>query len=383
MNKKSYDAVVIGAGVLGASVAASLAGAGYSTLVLDLGVSGSGASGGNLGQISISDRWEPWHLRLALQSLSYYETSLSVKYDIDYVRSGGSIILSTQAQVEQAKRISAKLAEQGVASRLLTGSDMAQAEPNLNTDSALALLYCPLEGKLNPLATTLAFLDEAKAAGAEFLPMTQVTGFSIHSGRITAVLTSKGSFSAQWIVNCAGPWAAQVGRLAGVCLPVCWHKGTAFVSQPVIPTIRGPICGGGFIMGEENGPQPQRSIGFATVQTTDGTILIAQSTELADVEDKSVNMPSLTLVARRFLSYFPQLGDLQIVRAWAAQTTYTLDGLPVFGFSQQVQNFFTAAGFKGAFTVAGAVGNRALHALEGKSDPDLALCGPDRLITSG
>ena len=378
MNKTTYDAIVIGAGVLGASVAASIAGAGYSVLILEQGEPACGASGGNLGQISVSDRWEPWHLKLTMQSLAYYEEVLSKQYDIGYLRSGGSVVLSTQEQVETAKTIIAKLRAQDIVCSLYTGSDMALAEPNLSLSSARALLYCPMEGKLNPMATTLALLSKALGAGAELLRNTPVTGFSIQNGQITQVHTPQGDFSAGWVINCAGPRAARIGEMAGVRVPVCWHKGTAFVSQPVQPIIRGPICGGGFIMGGEGGEQPKRQIGFATVQTLDGTILIAQSTEVSDVEDKSVNMPSLALVAQRFLSYFPQLEDLQIVRAWAAATTYTRDGYPAFGWSRDVGNFFIAAGFKGAFTVAPAVGTQVLRALEGNMDPSLAGFGPDR-----
>lgn len=378
MSKTSYDAIVIGAGVLGASVAAHLAGGGYSVLILEQGEPACGASGGNLGQISVSDRWEPWHLKLTLQSLAYYEKDLGSQFDIGYERSGGSVVLSTPEQVEAARAIAQKLHAQDVPCTLYTGGDMALAEPNLALSSVQAVLHCPLEGKLNPMATTLALLSRAQGAGAVLLRGAPVTGFTLEGGHIARVHTPGGDYEARWVINCAGPRAAQVGALAGVDVPVCWHKGTAFVSQPVQRVIRGPICGGGFLLGGEGGEQPRRQIGFATVQTLDGTILIAQSTETCAVGDRSVNMPSLALVAQRFLSYFPQLEDLQIVRAWAAATTYTPDGYPVFGLSSRVDNLFTAAGFKGAFTVAPAVGERVHRALEGDMDPGLAGFGPDR-----
>ncbi|MCI8477700.1 MAG: FAD-binding oxidoreductase, partial [Oscillospiraceae bacterium] len=88
---------------------------------------------------------------------------------------------------------------------------------------------------------------------------------------------------------------------------------------------------------------------------------IAQATEDAPVDSREVTLPGLCLVAKRFLRYFPTLEDLEIVRAWACVTPFTPDGLPVFGFSRAVPNFFTVAGFKGAFTTAPAV---ALHLAE-------------------
>ncbi|MPN19621.1 hypothetical protein SDC9_166993 [bioreactor metagenome] len=190
--------------------------------------------------------------------------------------------------------------------------------------------------------------------------------------------TPKGVFSAGWVVNCTGPRAAFLGRMAEVPIPLCFHKGTAFVSEPVPPVIRGPVCGGGFLMKGEGLAPPRRQIGFATVQTSHGSILIAQSTEQCPSDDKSVNMPSLALVARRFLQHYPQLRELQILRAWAAVTTYTRDDLPVFGFSRDASNLFTVAGFKGAFTLAPAVGQLTRDALEGSMDPDYLPCSPDR-----
>lgn len=376
--KTTYDAVVIGAGVLGASVAACLAAGGHSVVVLERGKAACGASGGNLGQISITDRWEPWHMKLAKRSLEYYGSVLSREYEIEYVQSGGSITLSGEVQITAARDTLRQLKELDVEAFLYSGADIRNAEPNLCPDAADAVLFCPMEGKLNPFAVTLAFLDKAKAAGAEFLPDMPVTGFRKAGGRITGVETPRGVFSGGWVINCTGPRAAFVGELADVPVPICFHKGTAFVSQPVPPVIRGPVCGGGFLMKGGGMNPPRRQIGFATVQTVHGSILIAQSTELCQTDDKSVNMPSLTLIAKRFLTYYPQLSDLQIVRAWAAVTTYTRDDLPVFGFSRDASNFFTVAGFKGAFTVAPAVGQLAKNALEGHLDPDYLCCSPDR-----
>ena len=376
--KTSYDAIVIGAGVLGASVAASLAAAGHSVLILERGEPACGASGGNLGQISITDRWEPWHMKLAVRSLRTYGEVLSKDYAIEYAQTGGSILINGENQLQAAGEAIAGLKALGIDASLLVGGDIQKIEPGLSPDAAEALLYCPMEGKLNPFAVTLAFLDKAEKNGAVLYRDTPVTGFQKLGARITGVETPRGTFSAEWIVNCTGPRASFVGRLAGVELPVCYHKGTALVSEPVAPLIRGPVCGGGFLLKGSGGDPPRRQIGFATIQTACGSILIAQSTEVCRTDDRSVNMPSLSLVAKRFLTCYPQLRDLQIIRAWAAVTTYTTDDLPVFGFSRGAENLFAVAGFKGAFTVAPAVGDLTRDALLGRPDPDYRCCAPDR-----
>lgn len=376
--KNTYDAIVIGAGILGASVAAHLAEAGHSVLLLERGETVCGASGGNLGQISISDRCEPWHMPLAIRSQDYYREVLSKRYpSIEYVPSGGSVTLSGEEQMAAGLEAQRQMASYGVESTIYQGEEIHTVEPGLNLNAMDALLFCPAEGKLNPLHTTLAFLDMAQKGGAVLCKRTPVTAFQKEGTHITGVVTPAGTFSAKWVVNCAGPRASFIGEMAGVSIPVRFHKGTAFVSEPVGPTINGPIVGGGFFL-KPPSVRPKRSIGFGCVQTADGSILIAQSTEECETDDRSVNMPSLQLVAKRFLTYYPQLRELQIVRAWAAVTTYTDDNLPAFGFSAEADNLFTVAGFKGAFTTAPAVGKITVDALEGRMDPMYAVCSPDR-----
>lgn len=375
--KTTFDAIVIGAGVLGTSTAAHLAERGYSVLLLERGDAASGASGGNLGQISISDRCEPWHLPLALQSQTFYKEVLSKEYSIEYNQCGGCVALKGEAQLVAGLEVQKKMQACGLEAILYYGEDIHKVEPSLNLEAVDAVLFSPDEGKMNPLLVTVALLEKAKAAGAVYLHHTPVTAMTRKDNKIDSVVTPVGTFCANWVVNCAGPRAAFVAEMAGLSIPIRFHKGTAFVSQPMPAMINGPIVGGGFFLAPLP-VRPARSIGFGTTQTADGSILIAQSTEECESDDRSVNMPSLQLVAKRFLQYFPQLHDLQIVRAWAACTTYTEDDLPVFGFSAKAENFFTVAGFKGAFTTAPAVGHLTADALEGKMDAMYQCCNPDR-----
>lgn len=374
----TYDAIVIGAGVLGASVALHLAQDGSRVLILERGEAVSGASGGNLGQISISDRAQPWHMPLALESLEYYRTVLSRGYEIEYAPTGGSVTLKGEEQLAAAQKAARDMAQLSTESALYqSAADIHKAEPHINAGAMDALLFCPHEGKINPLLATLALLDKAQKAGAKLLWRAPVTGFVKEGSHIAGVQTPQGVFEGKWVVNCTGPRAAFLGDMAGVPIPTRFHKGTAFVSEPISPVIHGPVTGGGLFLAAPK-VRPQRHIGFGTLQTADGSILIAQSTEECPTDDRTVNMPSLQLVAQRFLTYYPQLRGLQIVRAWAAVTTYTQDDLPVFGFSAGAANFFTAAGFKGAFSVAPAVGRITLDALKGNMDPLYTCCSPDR-----
>jgi glycine/D-amino acid oxidase-like deaminating enzyme len=247
LTARHFDAIVIGAGITGAAVASFLSETGLKVLILERYKPVFGASGGNLGQISISDRTESWHMPLAVESQDYYHNLQSKSYDIEYVRSGGSVVLKGDEQLGLAAKAKEKMKGFGVAAELVKNrADILRIEPHIDPDTFDALLYCPLEGKLNPLLTTLAFLDMAKKNGARLLTDSPVIGFTLKQNKIAEVITPQDTFTAGHIVNCAGPRAAFVADLASVKLPIRFHKGTALVSEPVEPTITGPLVGGGF-----------------------------------------------------------------------------------------------------------------------------------------
>ncbi len=377
-----YDALIIGAGILGASVAAHLAENKWKVLVLEKGELASGASSGNIGQLSVSDRCtDAWHMKLAMDSLHYYKETLQPQDDIEFSQSGGSTLLCGAEQIKAGETSLDHLQRHGIRAELYRAQRVNEVEPAILASEEKALLFCPAEGKVNPLLATLALLKKAKRAGASIREHSPVCGFDIENGRIHAVRTQKEIYRANWVVNCAGPHASFVGKMAGVPIPVCYHKGTALVTQPVAPLLHGPVCEGRFLVKtNKRSPKPQRAIGFSTIQTAHGSIILSQSTEIADVNDRAVNMASIHLISKNALQHLPQLHSIQLVRVWAVATSYTKDGLPVFGKSDSLDNFFTVAGFKGAFTVAPQVGHLTALALQGTKTNMLSAFRPDRLI---
>lgn len=356
--------VIIGGGILGACAAWALSESGYPVTLLEKGDLASGASGANLGQISLIDREEPWHIHAALESLDIF-SSLNDRWNLEYEQSGGVIVLEDESQYTASLHAAALMEGYGVPVAYLRGEQTRQVEPILDSTQIYGLLHCPQEGKINPLHTTLAFLDMARDQGAALCPNTPVTGFQRDSsGAVTGVCTPEKVFPADIVVNAAGAWSGQVAGLLDITLPVDFHRATAFVSQPVAPVIRGPVVGGGMFLQRES-MHMHRHIGTGCIQTAHGSIIIAQATEDAPLGSRDITLPGICLVAQRFLRFFPSLRDLEIVRAWACVTPFAPDGLPVFGFSPQAPNFFTMSGFKGAFSTAPAVARRLADFLDG------------------
>ncbi len=379
---KNSEYIIIGGGVLGLAIGWKLADLGKSVILLEKDDISCGASGGNLGQISLADRWEAWHIGLSLKSLEVYN-ELKDKYGLDYNETGGVIALINDEQMAAAETATKSLSDYGLEAQILTGERINDIEPEFDKTSAQGILYCKREGKLEPLDTCCLFRELALEKGLKIFRNTEVTGFLVQSGQIKTVYTTKGKFTGDVVINAAGSWCNEICKMAGIGeTALRYHLGTAFVSQPMPKVINCHLSGGGFLLPEVRNDTSENSmfIGFCVNQMSNGSVIIGQATENKPLDKKEVQSKALTLTAKRFLRHFPTLNGIEIIRTWSAMTPYTLDGLPVFGFSDKVSNLFICAGFKGAFTVAPAVAESAVYALSGKSPEGFHIFSPNRVV---
>lgn len=349
--------VIIGGGILGAAACYALARQGARVTLLERDSLCSGASAGNLGKLSIMERDEPWELATALASNEAYR-ELQANVDIEYDRCGGIMVLRGEEMLRAGAAMCRHLATKDVAAALLTGRDVQVHEPGLDLARVDAIAYCAAEAKLNPLLTTLAYLDMAREAGARLLPRTRATGFRLRGSRVAAVVTEAGSIEADVVVNAAGGWAGEIARMAGVTVLVGHHRGTALVTEPWKKIIRTCILDGRFLLppGREN---IRHEITLGAVQTRRGSILASRIKEEAPLGDTDVTAQGLCLLAANLVAYFPELRGIQAVRAWSSVTPLSVDGRPSFGFHREVPNLFALAGFKGAFGIAPVAGENA------------------------
>ncbi|MGI6612852.1 MAG: FAD-binding oxidoreductase [Fastidiosipila sp.] len=371
------DIVVIGGGILGATAAWSLSKEGHRVVILEKGDLVSGASGGNLGKLSVMERQEDWHIPLALESLEQYE-ELNKSTDIEYCNCGGTMLLQSPALFLAAQQMKEAMDRAGVPLEFSKGESALRHEPNLNLQSIYATVFCPLESVLNPMRATLAFLELAKQHGATVHTHAKVEGFEMSGNTIRTVRSTAGCFPADVVVNAAGSWAGPLCRKLDIHIPVGHHRAMACVTEPIAPCIRTAVLDGSFLSPSTvAGDVCRITIGVA--QTAHGSLVISRAAEEADLENKDVSLEGLRRMIQNFLHYFPSLHAIEIVRAWACVTPQTLDDLPVFGFSEKVPNFFIIAGFKGAFGTAPAIGRKVARAIGDGLIWEGGLFSPDRL----
>jgi sarcosine oxidase subunit beta len=230
---QTYDVIIIGAGVMGASLAFHLAERGLKPAILERKVTASGATGHSSGLVRM-------HYDLAAESEL---TFVSYKYyfndwkhrvggDCGFINTGFMQI----AKREHEDKLRGNVANQqriGINTSVISAAEVKELFPDLVTDHFDFAAYEPDSGYADATLTTNSFLESAKRDGATLIQNCEVTAIQASGGRVTGVSTTKGDFEAPIVINAAGAWAKQAAALAGIEVPLeTWTHDVAFLHRP-------------------------------------------------------------------------------------------------------------------------------------------------------
>src|SRR5512142_2360374 len=209
--------VIIGGGVIGASVAYHLAQLGWTdTLLLEQGQLSCGTTwhaAGLVGQLRASESGT----RLVQYSTELYSRLAGeVGLDTGFVRCGGVIVARTPERMVQLRRTAAAAAAYGLSCEIITPEQAGELWPVMDATGLCGAIWLPDDGKANPADLTYALAKGARDAGVVIAERTRVTGIRTARGAVTGVRTAGGDIEAEIVVNCAGQWATQVGAWCGV-----------------------------------------------------------------------------------------------------------------------------------------------------------------------
>src|SRR5580698_2107658 len=227
--------VVIGGGVIGTSVAYHLAHLGVRDVVLlerDRLTSGTTwhaaglmATFGSTSETSTELRKYTRDLYLRLEA----ETGLATG-----MRQVGLIELAIEeGRLEEYRRVAAFNRLCGVEVHEISPGEVAALFPLARVDDVLAGFYIPADGRVNPVDVTMSLARGARMKGARIIEGTAVTGFLCDSGAVTGVRTPVGDVEAEYVVNCAGMWARELGELAGVSIPLQAAEHYYLLTEPI------------------------------------------------------------------------------------------------------------------------------------------------------
>src|SRR5450755_4084389 len=227
--------VVIGGGIIGTSVAYHLAHRGIADVLLlerDRLTSGTTwhaaglmATFGSTSQTSTELRMYTRDLYARLEA----ETGLATG-----LKQVGLIELAIEpGRLEEYRRVAAFNRLCGVDVEEISPREVANLFPLARVDDVLAGFYIPDDGRVNPVDVTMSLARGARMRGVTIIEGVPVTGFTRERGTVTGVQTSQGEIEAEYVVNCAGMWARQLGELAGVSIPLQAAEHYYLLTEPI------------------------------------------------------------------------------------------------------------------------------------------------------
>ncbi len=234
------SAVIIGGGVIGASVAYHLAKQGWTdVLLLERKQFTCGTTWHAAGLIGTM-RANESHAKLC-------EYSMSVLHDLEqetgqstgFKQVGSLSIAHSEARFEELKRIAAMNNAFGVTRvDIITTEEIRALYPFLETSDLLGASWVEKDGTASPVDVTMAFIKGARQLGAKCIEEIAVTAISKENGKVTGVITDKGEIKADFVVNCGGLWGREIGKMAGVSVPLhaCEHYYAITEKQDDIPS---------------------------------------------------------------------------------------------------------------------------------------------------
>jgi sarcosine oxidase, subunit beta len=346
---RTADIVIVGAGVMGASIAFHLAlrKAGR-ILVVDKDHVGRGGSGRSSGLIRMHYSF-PAEVQLALVSLRMFERWAELVGETSLFQKTGFVRIVHPNETEQLRRNVAMQHELGVNVRLISQAELRELEPDWVVDEVQEAAYEPDSGYGDGAGVANDFLARARELGVACSPRTRVTSFRIEAGKVHGVVTDQGGVSTPMVVAASGPWTRPLFAEAGYDLPI----ETEYHQVAILKNASG-----------------MRSGGCACIDSVSATYFRPDGPDKFLVGDFYGKRPidpddfpqrasgeSLEELIERACRRIPKLENAELMRGVTGVYDMTPDCRPLLGEIPGTAGLYACAGFSGmGFKISPAIG---------------------------
>lgn len=339
------EIAIVGAGVMGLSIAYHLARLGLTdVVVIERGYLAEGASGRNGG--GVRQQWATeMNIRLMQESVELcrrFAVDLGVNV---WFRQGGYLFLARNAK--EVARLEKNIGIQnrcGVATRMLEPAAAQDIVPELDLTGIVGASYNPTDGILFPWPFLWGYARQAAAYGVKVFTQTPVGGLEKLDGGGYLVRTPRGAVRARRVIDACGAWSPKLAQMVGVDVPTYPIRHEICSSEPLKPFLKpmvSELSSGLYCSQSMRG----EIVGGVTIPGHGSTYAMSSTLEF------------LSTYARRLVRLMPILGDVKILRQWAGPYDQSPDGNPIVGAPPGHPDFFLACGFVGhGFMMAPIVG---------------------------
>ncbi len=360
------DVVIVGGGISGTAAAYELARAGASVTLVEKGELASMASGWTLAGVRQSGR-HPLELPLAQAAVRRWTTlGEELEADLEYRQGGNLRLARTPEEVPVIARLVEEQRRLGLEIEFLPDPAAVRREAPALSGAVLAASYCPTDGHADPNATVRAFAAAARRHGAVIRTETEVTGLTVHGGRVTGVRTTAGPVAADIVVLAAGVYTDRLCAMVGLEFPLRTAHVAVVQTVPLPPLIRQ-------VIGVANADFAGRQEVGGRVRMTGAALAWRWPPGPLGGDDVQPPASEVRVVLDRGVAVLPALADAKIARLWGGLIDLTPDGLPVIERAPEVEGLVIAAGFSGHGFCLGPITGQLVSELITKGSPSLPL----------
>jgi sarcosine oxidase subunit beta len=362
--KRSYDIVIIGAGVHGLAIAYYLGKHGLKNIaVLDKGYLGGGASGRNTAIIRSNYR-TPQGVAFYDESVRLYERLAGeLDYNLMFSQQGHLTVAHTERGVTTLRERAETNRLLKVDSRLIDRHEIARLAPGLDVSDRphqpiLAGLYHPPGGIIRHDAVVWGYARGADRHGVEIHPFSEVTGIHRANGRVTGVVTNRGTINSRIVVNATAGWCSTIAHMAGVELPIVTHPLQALVTERLKPFLHVVVV--------------SATLHYYINQTDRGEIVIGEEIDPYSSYSMRSTLRFLESAAANTVALFPCLTRVKVLRQWAGLCDMPPDFAPIIGTVEGVEGFILDVGWGTyGFKAAPAAGYRVAELIATSQTPEV------------
>lgn len=355
---------------MGASAAYHLAWRGLKNIVLleKENFFGQGATGRCAGGVRYQFSTEV-NIRLSIESLPMLERfKEEIGQDVNYRQCGYLLVATNEKDAHNFKRNVDLQNKLGVPTELLGGDEVRRRLPLMKFEDAVAGTFNQKDGTVDPNSVVMGYISAAQKMGAKVFTGAEVTGITISGGEVEEVRTSLGGVRTRMILNVAGPWAGQVGQMAGVHIPIIPLRRQMFTTSP-LKEVPGDFP---FVI------DFARSLYFH--REGEGLLIGMSNQNEKPGFDQNVDEDFELVNLESAIERMPLVEQAQRAAHWAGLYEVTPDAHPIYG-ATGVKGFFLCAGFSGHGFMHGPISGKLMSEfiLDGKfSSVDVSMLDLNR-----